>query len=160
MFCDLDIYTELVLLLFMLNILAHNFPQSLKREAVLQLFDGEAQLLGENWLPILLLLNNRTECDESQKKCVPKKMTQIGNNNETLPYCHQQSRPVDKYMYISHTWSGQEIVPHAVSDHRVLLLYYRVLGNINSCLFMVMCGCETSAILRDWKLKPWLPQGR
>lgn len=35
MFCDLDIYTELVLLLFMLNILAHNFPQSLKREAVL-----------------------------------------------------------------------------------------------------------------------------
>lgn len=41
--------------------LAHNFPQSLKREAVLQLFDGEAQLLGENWLPILLLLNNTVE---------------------------------------------------------------------------------------------------
>lgn len=30
-------------------------------------------------------------------------MTQIGNNNETLPYCHQQSKPVDKYTYISHT---------------------------------------------------------
>lgn len=59
-----------------------------------------------------------------------------------------------------HTWSGQELVSHAVSNHRVLLLYYRVLGNINSCLFTVMCGCETSAILRDWKLKPWLPQGR
>lgn len=87
-------------------------------------------------------------------------MTQVGNNNETLPYCHQQSRPVDKYTYISHTWSGQEIVSHAVRDHRVLLLYYRALGNINSCLFTVMCGCETSAILRYWKLKPWLPQGR
>lgn len=75
MFCDLDIYTELVLLLFMLNILAHNFPQSLKREAVLQLFDGEAQLLGENWLPILLLLNNRTEWDESKKMCSKKNDT-------------------------------------------------------------------------------------
>lgn len=66
----MDIYTELVLL-FMCNILAHYFPQSLKREAILELFNGEAQLLRENWLPILLLLNNRRE-DDYPKKYVPK----------------------------------------------------------------------------------------
>lgn len=37
---------------------AHDFPQSLKCEAILQLLNGEAQLLRENWLTVLLLWNN------------------------------------------------------------------------------------------------------
>lgn len=40
---------------------AHYFPQPLKSEAVLQLFNGEAELLRENRLTVLLLWENKTE---------------------------------------------------------------------------------------------------
>ena len=38
---------------------AHDFPQSLKCEAVLQLFNSEAKFVREHWLSILLLWNQK-----------------------------------------------------------------------------------------------------
>lgn len=38
---------------------AHDFPQSLKCEAFLQLFNSEAELVREHWLSVLLLWNKK-----------------------------------------------------------------------------------------------------
>lgn len=87
-------------------------------------------------------------------------MTQIGNNNATLPYCHQQSKPADRR---THTYHAHVVNRNQCRMPSVIIEYYSsitALGNVNSCLLMVMCASGTSAILRVWKLKPWLPQGR
>ena len=40
---------------------AHHFPQSIKCEAIFQLFDGEAHVLRENGFTVLLLWKNNEQ---------------------------------------------------------------------------------------------------
>lgn len=66
---------------------AHNFPQSLKREAILQLFNGEAQLLGVNRLTVLLLWNNSKQMKRAHKMLEHNTLHNIFCNYTTHGSC-------------------------------------------------------------------------